>query len=170
MTTPHHQHSLDILKIFISPDHNFLGHHGNPPGETPVAERDSIECFAGKGIMGDRFFDHKPDYKGQITFFQFEVYESLCNELELSPEQVCPSVFRRNVIVRGVDLNSLIGKRFQIGDIEFSGSEECSPCYWMDSACKPGAHAFLKGRGGLRARIHCDGELSVGPQTLSVLD
>jgi len=37
--------------------------------------------------------------------------------------------------------------------------EECRPCYWMDRAIAPGAHEFLKGRGGLRAKILTDGQL-----------
>jgi len=37
--------------------------------------------------------------------------------------------------------------------------EECRPCYWMDRAIAPGAEQFLKGRGGLRARIFSNGEL-----------
>jgi MOSC domain-containing protein YiiM len=37
--------------------------------------------------------------------------------------------------------------------------EECRPCYWMNRAIAPGAEEFLKGRGGLRAKILCDGEL-----------
>jgi MOSC domain-containing protein YiiM len=66
---------------------------------------------------------------------------------------------RRNVITRGVDLNELIGQEFKLQGIRFLGMEECRPCYWMDRAFAPGAHEFLKGRGGLRARILTDGSL-----------
>ena len=37
-----------------------------------------IECVAGRGIRGDRYFDFKNDYKGQITFFSLEVFDELC--------------------------------------------------------------------------------------------
>jgi MOSC domain-containing protein YiiM len=63
------------------------------------------------------------------------------------------SVFRRNAVVSGMDLNGLIGETFQIGDCEFEGTQEAKPCYWMDQACAPGVEEFLKGRGGLRCRI-----------------
>jgi MOSC domain-containing protein YiiM len=63
------------------------------------------------------------------------------------------------VITRGVDLNELIGQDFEVQGVRFLGTEECRPCYWMDSAFAPGAHEFLKGRGGLRARILNDGLL-----------
>jgi MOSC domain-containing protein YiiM len=63
------------------------------------------------------------------------------------------------VITRGVDLNDLIGQEFDVQGVRFLGTEECRPCYWMDGAFAPGAQEFLKGRGGLRARILSDGSL-----------
>ncbi|HEU5246194.1 MAG TPA: hypothetical protein VFU09_03810, partial [Candidatus Udaeobacter sp.] len=60
---------------------------------------------------------------------------------------------------RGVDLNELIGKEFEVQGVHFYGTQESAPCYWMDRAFAPGAKDFLKGRGGLRAKILCDGEL-----------
>ena len=43
--------------------------------------------------------------------------------------------------------------------VRFLGMEECRPCYWMDGAFAPGAQEFLKGRGGLRAKILATGQL-----------
>ena len=80
-----------------------------------------------------------------------------------------PGFFRRNILVEGLDLNALVGKRFRIGEVEFGGSEECSPCYWMDQAIGPGAHRALVGRGGLRCRILRSGALACGEHTLEVL-
>jgi MOSC domain-containing protein YiiM len=114
---------------------------------------------AGRGIMGDRYFDHKENYKGQITFFASEVYEDVCRELGVRGQS--PGVLRRNVITFGVDLNTLIGEEFVLQGIRFAGVEECRPCYWMDQALAPGAEAALRGRGGLRARILDDGTLRV---------
>ena len=72
-----------------------------------------------------------------------------------------PGVTRRNVITLGLDLNSLVGKRFVIQGIEFEGVCECSPCHWMNHAIGEGAERALHGRGGLRARILGDGLLRV---------
>jgi MOSC domain-containing protein YiiM len=122
-----------------------------------MIETPEIECVAGRGIRGDRYFDFKDDYKGQITFFSLEVFEELCNALHL---QACsPSLARRNVITRDGDLNELIGREFEVQGVHFHGIEECRPCYWMDGAFAPGAQEFLKGRGGLRAKILTDGNL-----------
>lgn len=121
-----------------------------------MQEVNEIECVAGHGIKGDRFYSFKPDYKGQITFFAEEVYQGLCKALKIERP---PSVFRRNIITYGVDLDQWIGKEFEIQGVSFLGTAECSPCYWMNSAFGPGAEEWLKGRGGLRAKILTSGRL-----------
>ena len=153
-----------IRHLHISPGHNFLGHHGRAAGKSPIIEVTEIECVAGRGIRGDRFFDYRESYKGQITFFAFEVYAIICEELSVFEKP--PSVFRRNVITERLDLNALIGEEFVIQGIRFRGTEECKPCYWMDQAFGPGTEELLRGRGGLRAMILSDGKLSVGAQAV----
>ena len=147
---------LRIARIFISPGHNFFGRHGMTAGENEAVEVAEIECVSGRGIRGDRFFDFKPDYKGQITFFDLAVFRELLARLGL-PETTEPSLVRRHAFTAGVDLNTLIGQEFTVQGVRFLGVAECSPCHWMDSALAPGAEAFLKGRGGLRCKILSDG-------------
>lgn len=150
---------MRVRHLYISPGHNYFGRHEQSPGENPTVEVAEIECVAGRGIKGDRFFDFKEDYKGQITFFSQEVFNTLCNELKLSGKS--PGATRRNVIVESADLNALVGKDFEIQGVKFRGMAECSPCYWMDRALAPGAEQFLQHRGGLRAQILTDGRLHV---------
>ncbi|HST31083.1 MAG TPA: molybdenum cofactor biosysynthesis protein [Chthoniobacterales bacterium] len=123
-----------------------------------MIEVQTLECVAGRGLRGDRYFDHKQDYKGQITFFSLDVFDELCGALQI--EGVCPSSVRRNVFTRGVDLNALIGKDFEVQGIRFHGTEESRPCHWMNGAVTAGTQEFLRGRGGLRARILTNGILS----------
>ncbi|HJT81908.1 MAG TPA: MOSC domain-containing protein [Chthoniobacterales bacterium] len=148
---------MQICHLYISPGHNFFGHHGREPDNFPTVEVSSIECVAGHGIRGDRFLDYREDYKGQITFFSLEVFDELRTALQA--HDCSPAVLRRNVIVRGSDLNQLIGDEFEVQGIRFYGTAECKPCYWMNRAVAPGAEKFLKGRGGLRARILTSGRL-----------
>jgi MOSC domain-containing protein YiiM len=150
---------MRVCQLYISPGHNFFGRHQQPPGEHPLVECAELRCVAGRGVEGDRFFDYKDDYKGQITFFSSEVFAQLCHQLGV--HHVSPGATRRNVITAGVDLNALVGKEFSVQGLRFAGVAECSPCYWMDQAIAPGAEEFLKGRGGLRARILSDGILTV---------
>jgi len=149
---------IRVRHLFTSAGHNYVGHHGGPAGEYPIIEADQIECVAGRGIRGDRYFDFKEDYKGQITFFSQDVLDTMRRELNLSEAQ--PAATRRNVFLSGADLNTLVGKEFEIQGIRFAGVEECRPCYWMNSAFRDErAEQWLKGRGGLRARVLTDGVL-----------
>src|SRR5207302_9395306 len=109
------------------------------------------------GIDCESFFDYEPNYKGRMTFFSLEVLDELCGALEL--RDCSTSRVRTNVMTRNVDLAALIGKEFEAQGVRFLGMGECRPCYWMNQAIGPGAEEFLRGRGGLRAKILTDGIL-----------
>jgi hypothetical protein len=151
---------VTITGLYISRGHNFFGHHGREAGAHETIECAEIHCIKGRGIRGDRFFNHQPNHSGQITFFARETHEAICRELNVYEQNV--SVFRRNVITSGANLNNWIGREFEIQGVQFRGVEECKPCYWMDRAFAPGAEEFLRGHGGLRAVILSDGILRAG--------
>ena len=130
----------------------------------PVISKKDVHCLAGEGIEGDRFCGYRENFKGQITFFEWEVLEKL--RTTFGKPDIPPSASRRNAILKGIDLNLLIGKRFQIQEVVFEGSEHCAPCYWMDVAILPGAKEVLKNKGGLRARILQSGYLRLGKAEL----
>ncbi|CAA6677233.1 MULTISPECIES: MOSC domain-containing protein [unclassified Lentimonas] len=151
--------NIEIKALYISSGHDFVGRHGKGRLDHGIKKVESVECLAGRGILNDRYLDHEEDFKGQITFFDWEVYDRIRTQCNLP--DLDPALFRRNVLTTGVDLNTLIGLRFKVQGIEFEGVEECRPCYWMDEAIAPGAEDYLQGHGGLRARILNDGELRV---------
>lgn len=155
--------NLEIRKIFLSKGHDFVGRHDKCRLNHGIEEVETVECAAGAGLVGDRYYNHKEDYKGQITFFDWAVYERI--QKDFNCPDLDPALFRRNVLTAGVDLNTLIGQRFEIQGVEFEGSEECRPCHWMDKAVNPGVHEALKGFGGLRARILTDGSLRLTTKT-----
>ncbi len=131
-----------------------------------MQELDRVECVAGRGLRGDRYFDHKTDYKGQVTFFSREVFEEL--RAAFPAVDKSPGVLRRNLIVSGVDLLSLIGQDFEIDGVKFHGTQHCAPCDWMEVAFAPGTKEFLKKNAGLRAKILSDGWLAAGAAELAV--
>jgi MOSC domain-containing protein YiiM len=148
---------IRVRHIYIAKGHSFFGRYGKGAADFPIVEVPRIHCFAGRGIEGDRFFDFKPDYKGQITFFEWEQYERLRDLFTVHDK--APGAFRRNVITQGIDLNSLIGKEFELQGVKFLGMAECTPCEWMDEAFHAGTEEALRGVGGLRAKILSDGWL-----------
>ncbi|MDA3872359.1 MAG: molybdenum cofactor biosysynthesis protein [Kiritimatiellae bacterium] len=149
--------SIRIEHIFISPEHSYVGHHGGPSGDAPMIELSEARLIAGRGIEGDRYAAREPGHPKQITFFDMAVVDEL---REIFSAQIRPHQVRRNIFVRGMALNDLVGKEFKIQGIRFEGSALCHPCYWMDEAIGSGAEEFLKMKGGLRARILEDGVLT----------
>ena len=132
-----------------------------------MVEVDSVECVAGKGLRGDRFFEFRENYKGQVTFLSAEVFEKLCANFGIKDKRA--GVLRRNVIVSGIDVLSLIGQEFEIQGIRFRGTQHCAPCEWMNLAVAPGAKEFLRDNAGLRAQILSNGTLAIGDARLRVL-
>ena len=120
-------------------------------GLSPV---DSVQAIAGRGLEGDRHFKHAGAKPGQaLTLVEAENVESV---------GLPPGGTRRQVTVRGVDLNALVGKRFLVGEVECFGVELCEPCAHLQSMTRPGLIKELAHRGGINADILTDGTISVG--------
>lgn len=161
--------AITVHELYSSPGHNYFGHHEQPSANHEVVCHETLELVAGRGIPGDRFFDWKDDYKGQLTLIDSQLVEDIRTHAD-KPD-LPASAFRRNVVTSGIDLNSLVGKKFRLAGILLEGTEECRPCYWMDEACgKPGTEDLMRGRGGLRCRILEDGMLPKGATTLELID
>lgn len=167
---------IQIERIFISRGHNFFGHQGQPAGAFPVIEVGEVECVPGQGLAGDRFFGFKKNYKGKVTFFAAEVFDDVCRQLGVGGKLA--GVTRRNVITRGVDLNVLIGKQFEVQGILFEGVSELQPlplderrhCARRRSGVarpwrppRPGAYGRHAARGHLRGEPKRQADDSRGP-------
>jgi MOSC domain-containing protein YiiM len=123
-----------------------------------LAPVDSVAALAGKGLKGDRqFCEGGARPGGALTLIEAEALE----DVGLSGAQS-----RRQVVVRGIRLNDLVGKRFRVGDVECLGVKLCEPCLHLQQMTRPGIIKDLIHRGGLNADILTDGQISVG-DTLS---
>lgn len=153
--------NAELLQIFISAGHDYWGPQGEGRMQHGVLSPLQIECVAGMGLRGDRYFGARPDAKGQVTFFEAGVVEEARRLFKLS--KLPASVFRRNLIVSGVSLAEWKTRRFCFQGVVFEGTQECIPCEWMDRVVAPGTRDFLKEyfRGGLRAKVVTSGILRV---------
>ena len=79
------------------------------------------------------------------------------SELLLQPGQA-----RRNLVTRGVPLNHLVGREFQVGEVVFRGIRLCEPCGHLESLTIKGVKDGLCHRGGLRAQIVRGGIIRAG--------
>ncbi|WP_336361418.1 MOSC domain-containing protein [Haladaptatus sp. ZSTT2] len=74
-----------------------------------------------------------------------------------------PGEHRRNVTVSGIDLDSLIGAEFTIGEVRCQGLADCPPCAHLESlTARDGLQVAMTDRGGLEVRILSDGVIRVG--------
>ena len=155
---------ITIKHIYISPGHNYFGNRTQTSRDHPIYDVETVAVRAGLGLVDDRFYGKGEHFDGHVTFFSWEVFQSLAQAFDGA--DWTPAALRRNVIVEGVALNQLIGQAFALDGIRFQGMKHCAPCRWMDVGFAPGALKFLHGRGGLRAQVLSDGGLRRGEVTL----
>jgi MOSC domain-containing protein YiiM len=134
-----------------------IGDEGTP-ALWPV---ESVRAVAGKGIEGDRhFYDDGAKPGRALTVVEAEEVERV---------GLPPGGTRRQVTVRGVRVNDLVGKRFSVGEVECYGVELCEPCTHLESLTRPGIIKDLAHRAGINADILSGGTISVGDKVV-VLD
>lgn len=127
-----------------------------PQRITPVRLVDSVLAIENKGLEGDR----SKGGNRQVTFIQKEHIGAVASFLGKTVLDF--TLTRRNILVDGINLLSLKGKRFQIGDAVFEYTGECHPCSRMEEALGVGGYNAMRGHGGITARIMKRGELRVG--------
>jgi hypothetical protein len=161
------------VALVVSPGHNYWFHSPDPSvgvGPHPTSYPDRVEVIAHHGIRGDRFFGKVSRLSSSVSLLAAEAVEAVEDELGLVRGSLDPRLARRNVVVRGIDLNGLRGRPFALdsgdGPVRFTAAGETSPCAWMDDQLAPGARDALRGRGGLRAEPTSSGMLRVGPVRL----
>lgn len=133
----------------------------------PMKSLVTATALKGRGLLGDRYaakagtFTPRSDrLRGyDLTLIESEVLD----RLTLSDgSQLAAAESRRNVVTRGIDLNTLVGRKFTIGSVRAFGQRLCEPCVHLERLTRPGVVAGLVHQGGLRADILTDGEIRLG--------
>ncbi len=130
----------------------------------PMRIVSSAEALKGRGLQGDRYersagtFSDPNGRGNDLTLVEAEALE----ELAARGVKIPPAEARRNLVVRDVELDSLIGKRFRVGEVECFGQRRCEPCAHLERLTRPGVLRGLVHRGGLRADILSNGEIHPG--------
>ena len=129
-----------------------------PARDVPMQETDAVQAVAGGGLVGDRYKGGSG--KRGVTLIQAEhlpVIAALSGH-----DAVAPAILRRNLVVSGIPLVALKGRRFRVGGLVLEGTESCDPCSRMEDALGPGGYNAMRGHGGLCARIVEGGIVRVG--------
>jgi MOSC domain-containing protein YiiM len=128
--------------------------HLGAPEAPKLRAVESVCAVAGKGLEGDRHYREDGARPGQaLTLVEAEVVEDV---------GLAAGETRRQITVRGVDLNALVGKRFKVGDVECFGVELCEPCSHLEEMTRPGIIKELVHRAGINADVLSDGTIRVG--------
>jgi MOSC domain-containing protein YiiM len=139
--------------------------HIAPVAEAPMESLAEVRAIPGRGLEGDRYFQKqgtfwKADPDVEVTLIESEAFDGLRRETDLDLD---PSAGRRNIVTRGVALNHLVDREFQIGEVRLRGLRLCEPCRHLQKVSgKPGILGAMIHRGGLRAQILSEGTVKVG--------
>ena len=148
-----------LLHIHVAPDASY-----------EMEELAEANCVAGRGIEGDRYFDGtgtyspKPDVR-EITLIEQEALDALARNdppLQHGPLRLAPVDHRRNLTVRGVPLNHLVGRRFRVGEVILRGGRLNFPCKYLEELLGLPVYLPLYNRSGLNCGIERGGIIRPG--------
>lgn len=175
---------MEIVGLLVSPVHAYEGRPDDGPLPDPDGRHPaSVQVRAGLGLVGDRYFARPAHRRAAVTLFAVESLDAVARDLAL-PAVPDPLLTRRNILLRGADVDALAAGRdregpvsgavFSLdsgaGPVRFQAHRAANPCRWMDVVLAPGAFRALRGRGGVRCEPLDDGELRLGPAVLRVLE
>ena len=132
-------------------------------GIRPVARScvkivESMEIDVANSIIGDHY-SGKAGSKRQVTLIQAEHIDAVA---AIMGEPVEPERLRRNIVVSGINLQSLKEQDFQIGDVVLHGTGNCPPCSRMEENLGAGGYNAMRGHGGITANVVKSGTVSIG--------
>lgn len=137
---------------------------------SPMQNVNQIILEEKKGIFGDRYYNQEGTFsnKGKIepdrdvTLIEIEKIDTFNQELN---QNITAQDLRRNIVVSNCDLNSLVGKEFQIGKVVLKGIRLCEPCNYLSE--KLDNRQILDNmihKAGLRATIIKGGSIELTSQ------
>lgn len=155
--------------------HGALLHiHICPAASAPMQALAEARCVAGRGIEGDRYFlgtgtySPKPEVR-EITLIEQEALDALARNdppLQGGPVLLAPAQHRRNLTVRGVPLNHLVGRRFRVGEVILRGGRLNFPCKYLEKLLDMPVFLPLYNRSGLNCSIERGGIIRPGDAVL----
>lgn len=136
-----------------------------PAASCPMVVEAKLNLIAARGVEGDRyllgtgFYSNKPEAGRQVTLFEIETLEALARDQGI---RFSPHEHRRNVTVRGVPLNHLVGQRLLIGQTLVEATRLSVPCHHLEEVSGKAVFKALLHRSGLNCRILRGGMIAVG--------
>ncbi len=124
-----------------------------PKAGEAIIQLDAVEARREAGLTGDHARPGAGNPR-QVTLLQWE-HLAVINALLASPadKPIGPIELRRNLAVSGINLFSLKGRCFRIGQAILQTTGWCHPCAKLQAHLGPGSLQALRGHAGITARV-----------------
>lgn len=160
---------VEVVELLVSASHRFAGRPADGPSDGPDDELvREVQVRRGLGLVGDRYFGRPAHRDASVTLM---AAENLPRHIDAA---VGLRQTRRNVLLRGVDIDAYVGSTVVLdgaaGPVAFAVNRPARPCAWLDVTIGPGAQRALRGKGGVRCTPLSDGVLVLGRATFEVID
>ncbi|MDQ1565974.1 MAG: hypothetical protein QOF96_854 [Actinomycetota bacterium] len=135
-------------------------------GGSAMRPVDEVRAMAGRGLDGDRYATRRGYWTDvdecQVTLIQAEDLDGITASSGIAVQD---GQHRRNIVTRGVDLRSLTGRSFRIGEATFAYDRPRPPCRYIEGLTEPGmTRALAARRGGICVRVVDSGVVRPGDE------
>lgn len=124
-------------------------------GGEPMVRVDEVKAVKDGGLEGDRYMMRTGYWTNvdecQVTLIQGETLDEIESQSDV---RVKDGEHRRNIVTRGVDLETLAGRKFSVGEAVLIFDRPRPPCGYIQTITQKGMTKALGGlRGGICARV-----------------
>ncbi len=144
-----------------------------PRAGAPMRSMARVRALPGLGLDGDRYalgggtWADWPDGEKQLTLIDADAVAEVA---ALVGASFTAADSRRNVVTRGVDLPSLVGRYFRLGEVLAFGMKRCPPCRHLATLTGLPLVKPMASRGGINAAVFSAGVIAVGDAVTEVTD
>ena len=134
-----------------------------PVRRAPMQAVDTAMLDPEQGLIGDHYSSRTGGAR-HVTLIQAEHLSAIASHL--GRDAVAPEQLRRNIVIAGINLAALKGRRFALGKALLEATGECHPCSRMEENLGPGGYNAVRGHGGITARVVAGGMVRIGDQVV----
>lgn len=137
-----------------------------PARHAPVAVLPAAALDPAGGVVGDHYAGRSGSR--QVSLIGEEALAAIGAFLGTGPAD--PALLRRNLVIAGLNLHALKGRRFRLGGAVLEHAGECHPCSRMETLLGPGGYNAVRGQGGILARVLTGGAVARGDSLIRLDD
>jgi MOSC domain-containing protein YiiM len=131
----------------------------------PMRRAASARLLTGRGLEADRYalgggtWARYPDLEKQVTLIDADDVAAVAAEVGAD---LTPGDTRRNLVTTGIDLPSLVGRWFAVGEALLFGVKRCPPCTHLERLTGTRLVKAMVHRGGINAAVFAGAVITPG--------